>query len=99
MEQLIIVTTSDTIENHEIKEYLGIVSARNWVLNAQIQYDIKKKEKNIENYRKFIEETEQALVTEAKEKGGNAVIGVTIDVVREAFGPFITMYGTAVRIE
>lgn len=99
MEQIIIITTSDTIQNHQIKEYLGLVSSRNWVLNANIQLDIKKKEKNLDNYRQFILECEETLQIEAKEKGGNAVIGVTLNCAKDAFGWIMTMYGTAVRIE
>lgn len=99
MEQLIIITTSDTIQNHQITEYLGLVSARSWSFNGTIQFDPKKPEKNIENYRKFIEEAETCLMLEAKKKGANAVIGVSIEREKLAAAQFLIMYGTAVRIE
>lgn len=99
MEQIIIITTSETIENHKIKEYLGMVSARNWAPNATVQFDSKKKEKNIDGYRKLIADAESALQMEAKHKGANAVVGVSVECTSVTLGQMITLYGTAVRIE
>lgn len=98
MEQLIIITTSSTIQNRQIKKYLGLVSARGWTATGFVTGDLSK-EKNRDGYRDLILSTEENLRQEAKRIGANAVIRVEFHLDSRPAGTFLFAFGTAVVIE
>jgi len=102
-----IVTTTPTIEEHLIEEYLGIVVGEA-ILGAHIGRDILASVTDIVGGRSaaYEEEVRKAraialneMTSEAKGKGGNAVVGVDIDyeVIRQGM-LMVSASGTAVRV-
>jgi uncharacterized protein YbjQ (UPF0145 family) len=64
----ILITTTPTVENRPVREYLGIVSG-----------EFYSKDLSLSMLRKARKEAIQEMIKEAKELGANAVIGVKID--------------------
>jgi uncharacterized protein YbjQ (UPF0145 family) len=102
-----IITTTPTIEDHPIEEYLGIVVGEA-ILGAHIGRDILASVTDIVGGRSaaYEEEVRKArtialneMTAEAKGKGGNAVVGVDIDyeVIRQGM-LMVSASGTAVRV-
>ncbi len=102
-----IVTTTPTIQDHPIEEYLGIVVGEA-ILGAHIGRDILASVTDIVGGRSaaYEEEVRKArtialneMTAEAKGKGGNAVVGVDIDyeVIRQGM-LMVSASGTAVRV-
>jgi uncharacterized protein YbjQ (UPF0145 family) len=102
-----IITTTPTIEEHPIEEYLGVVAGEA-ILGAHIGRDILASLTDIVGGRSaaYEEEVRKArsialneMTAEAKGKGGNAVVGVDIDyeVIRQGM-LMVSASGTAVRV-
>ncbi len=102
-----IITTTPTIEEHPIEEYLGIVVGEA-ILGAHIGRDILASVTDIVGGRSaaYEEEVRKAraialneMTAEAKSKGGNAIVGVDIDyeVIRQGM-LMVAASGTAVRV-
>lgn len=102
-----IITTTPTIEGHPIEAYLGIVTGEA-ILGAHIGRDILASITDVigGRSREYEEEVRKArdialeeMTTEAKAKGGNAVVGVDIDyeVIRQGM-LMVSASGTAVRV-
>jgi len=102
-----IITTTPTLEGQPIKEYLGLVTGEA-ILGAHIGRDIMASITDIIGGRsaEYEEEVRKARViavdemtAEAKEKGGNAVVGVDVDyeVIRQGM-LMVAVSGTAVKI-
>ncbi|MGD2147711.1 MAG: YbjQ family protein [Anaerolineae bacterium] len=102
-----IITTTPTVEGHPVEQYLGVVTGEA-ILGAHIGRDIlaaftdivggrsAEYEEEVRNAREVaLEEME----SEARRRGGNAVVGVDIDyeVIREGM-IMVSISGTAVRI-
>ncbi len=104
----ILITSSEFIANHEIKQHLGLVRG-NTIRARHIGKDILAVLRNIvggeiHEYTKLMAESrEQALdrmLDEARELGANAVIGVRFSTSVIAGGAAeLLAYGTAVIIE
>ena len=102
-----IITTTPTIEGHPIQEYLGIVTGEA-ILGAHIGRDILASFTDIIGGRssEYEEEVQKArriamdeMVSQAKGRGGNAVVGVDIDyeVIRDGM-LMVSASGTVVRV-
>lgn len=94
----IIITTTDQIEGHSIKQYIGLVSSRGSVATAYTNADFSK-EKNLSGYRNLIQSMEEGIRKEALAKGANAVVGVKFKMDQRTGGTFLFGFGTAVIIE
>jgi uncharacterized protein YbjQ (UPF0145 family) len=104
-----ITTTTDIIEGHPIKQYLGIVSSEA-IIGANIFKDLLAGIRDIvggrsETYEKVINDARNNALTEliakAESIGANAVIGIDLDFETVGSGSSMLMVmatGTAVRI-
>lgn len=103
-----LITTTDSIEGHQIDKYLGIVTGET-VCSVSFFSDIKAGiedlvGKRLETYEKELEHAkDNALVEMIKEGeilGAHAVVGVDIDYL-EMFGKYIMVVvnGTAVQLK
>ncbi|WP_372746480.1 heavy metal-binding domain-containing protein [Lutibacter sp.] len=104
-----IITTTNTIETHTIKEYLGIVTGET-IIGANIFKDFFAGIRDIvggrsSSYEGVLREAKDTALKEMQEQanrlGANAVIGVDLDY--ETVGPnggmlMVTASGTAVKI-
>ena len=104
-----ILTTTNTLETHPIKEYLGIVSGET-IIGANIFKDFFAGIRDIVggrsgSYEKVLREAKEIALKEMQEQaqrlGANAVIGIDLDY--ETVGPnggmlMVTASGTAVKI-
>ena len=79
------ITTTDTIPGYRILETLGLVVAVS--------------EYKMGRPRKAIYIAINNLISQAKERGGNAVIGLKISATAGSEAMAIVVYGTAVRVE
>jgi uncharacterized protein YbjQ (UPF0145 family) len=106
-EEMMIITTTPTVEGHTIEAYLGIVTGEA-ILGAHIGRDIMASFTDIlgGRSREYEEEVRKArdiaieeMAAEAASKGGNAVVGVDIDyeVIRQGM-LMVSASGTAVTI-
>lgn len=94
----IIITTTPSIEGHQIKRYLGLVSFRAWTAtNIILSGD--QKNKNVEKYRDFIRSAQEGLRAEAAALGANAVIGVQLLPPDGKLASTMLISGTAVIVE
>ena len=102
-----IITTTPTIEGHPIQEYLGIVTGEA-ILGAHIGRDILASFTDIIGGRssEYEEEVQKArriamdeMGSQAKGRGGNAVVGVDIDyeVIRDGM-LMVSASGTVVQV-
>jgi len=102
-----IITTTPNIEGQQIQEYLGLVTGEA-ILGAHIGRDILASITDIVGGRssEYEEEVRKARViavdemtSEAKEKGGNAIVGVDLDyeVIRQGM-LMVAVSGTVVKI-
>lgn len=102
-----IITTTNTIEGHEIREYLGIVAGEA-IMGANIVRDLFASITDIVGgrsgaYEEKLAQAREIALREMADKaarlGGDAVVGVDIDyeVVREGM-LMVTAAGTAVRL-
>jgi uncharacterized protein YbjQ (UPF0145 family) len=105
---MMIITTTPNIEGHQIKEYLGLVTGEA-ILGAHIGRDILASITDIVGGRsaEYEEEVQKArkiaveeMTLEAKDRGGNAIVGVDVDyeVIRQGM-LMVSVTGTAVTIE
>jgi uncharacterized protein YbjQ (UPF0145 family) len=104
-----ILTTTNTIETHPVKEYLGIVSGET-IIGANIFKDFFAGIRDIVggrsgSYEKVLREAKEIALKEMQEQaqrlGANAVIGIDLDY--ETVGPnggmlMVTASGTAIKI-
>jgi uncharacterized protein YbjQ (UPF0145 family) len=104
---MMIITTTPNIEGQQIQDYLGLVTGEA-ILGAHIGRDILATITDIVGGRssEYEEEVRKARViavdemtSEAKEKGGNAIVGVDLDyeVIRQGM-LMVAVSGTAVKI-
>jgi len=102
-----IITTTPNIEGQQIQEYLGLVAGEA-ILGAHIGRDIMASITDIIGGRsaEYEEEVRKARViavdemtSEAKTKGGNAIVGVDVDyeVIRQGM-LMVAVSGTVVKI-
>jgi len=102
-----IVTTTPGLEGHPIEEYLGVVTGEA-ILGAHIGRDILASFTDIIGGRsaEYEQEVQKArriamdeMVARAKDRGGNAVVGVDIDyeVIRDGM-LMVSASGTVVRV-
>ncbi len=102
-----IITTTPNIEGQQIQEYLGLVTGEA-ILGAHIGRDILASITDIVGGRstEYEEEVRKARViavdemtSEAKTKGGNAIVGVDVDyeVIRQGM-LMVAVSGTVVKI-
>lgn len=102
-----IVTTTPSLEGHPIEEYLGVVTGEA-ILGAHIGRDILASFTDIVGGRsaEYEQEVQKArriamdeMVARAKDRGGNAVVGVDIDyeVIRDGM-LMVSASGTVVRV-
>ena len=102
-----VITTTPTVENHPIEEYLGVVAGEA-ILGAHIGRDIMASLTDIVGGRSSAYEQEvrkartiamNEMAAEAEHKGANAVVGVDIDyeVIRQGM-LMVSISGTAVKI-
>ena len=104
-----ILTTTNTLETHPIKGYLGIVSGET-IIGANIFKDFFAGIRDIVggrsgSYEKVLREAKEIALKEMQEQaqrlGANAVIGIDLDY--ETVGPnggmlMVTASGTAIKI-
>lgn len=105
-----ILTTTNSIENHKIIDYLGIVTGISY--NSSYSYkgksmsfkDMFSKQKYFEIYaeslEKIKEEAFQKLQDNAKALGANAVVGIHVDVETMANTTtlIVSITGTSVKV-
>jgi uncharacterized protein YbjQ (UPF0145 family) len=107
MEDDMILTTTPSIEGKHIQEYLGLVTGEA-ILGAHIGRDIMASITDIvggrsseyeEEVRKARNIAAEEMASEARAKGGNAVVGVDIDyeVIRQGM-LMVSVSGTAVKV-
>ena len=103
-----ILTTTNTIETHPVKEYLGIVTGET-IIGANIFKDFFAGIRDIvggrsSSYEGVLREAKDTAIKEMQEQaqrlGANAVIGIDLDY--ETVGPnggmlMVTASGTAIR--
>jgi len=103
-----ILTTTNTLETHQVKEYLGIVSGET-IIGANIVKDFFAGIRDIVggrsgSYEKVLREAKDTALKEMKDQaqilGATAVIGIDLDC--ETVGPkgamlMVTASGTAVK--
>lgn len=94
----IIITTTPSIEGHQIKNYLGLVASKGWVPTIAMQGD-SKKDKNLEHQYKLMESVESGLKAEAERLNANAVVSVKFHYDKGGVGSTLIVFGTAVLIE
>ena len=104
-----ITTTTNIIEGHPVKEYLGIVSSET-IIGANLFKDLFAGIRDIvggrsNTYEKVIDEARTSamneLVQKAQSLGANAIIGIDLDFETVGSGGSMLMVlatGTAVRI-
>ena len=102
-----IITTTPTVENHAIRQYLGIVTGEA-IMGANIIKDLFASITDIvggrsATYERELQKARQIAIdemaAEAKEMGGDAVVGVDLDyeVIREGM-LMVAVSGTAVKL-
>jgi uncharacterized protein YbjQ (UPF0145 family) len=103
-----VITTTPTIEEHKIKDYLGLVTGEA-IMGANIFRDIFAGVRDIVGGRSAAYEKELAKAREiameelevrANEKGANAIVAIDIDY--EAIGSgmlMVSISGTAVKVD
>lgn len=96
-----ILTTTHSIEGHNIEDYLGIVTGVS--TNLKKKYSLKTT-KNLDIIADLIneakEEAFQDLKTNALKLQANAVVGISIDVeTSSAMYFFVSITGTAVKVK
>ncbi|MEL0651764.1 heavy metal-binding domain-containing protein [Algibacter sp. TI.3.09] len=97
-----ILTTTNTIEGHSIKNYLGVVSGVDVNMpKTTISFNM---EKYYENYENKINEVKEAafqkLHANANKLGANAVVGIALDIETMPTSGIIivSITGTAVMV-
>ena len=104
-----ILTTTNTLETHQVKEYLGIVTGET-IIGANIFKDFFAGIRDIVggrsgSYEKVLREAKDTALKEMKDQaqslGASAVIGIDLDY--ETVGPkggmlMVTASGTAVKL-
>lgn len=96
-----VLTTTNSIEGHQIVDYLGIVTGVSSNLKKKYSF---KTEKNLEIIASLIDEAKeeafQSLKANAQKLGANAVVGITLDFeTSSAMYFFVSVTGTAVKAE
>ena len=103
-----ITTTTNSIEGHPVKEYLGVISAET-IIGANIFKDLFAGIRDIVGgrsgtYERVLQEAKQTamqeLVGKASSMGANAVIGIDLDFETVGSGNMLMVIatGTAVKI-
>lgn len=105
-----IITTTNSIEGHNVLEYMGIVSGEA-IIGANVFRDFFASIRDIvggraASYEEVLREAKDSALREMEEKatalGANAVIGVDLDYETVGSGGsmlMVTAAGTAVRID
>ena len=97
-----ILTTTDTLEDHSIKNYLGIVTGVDVSMpKATLTFNMEKYYESYENKINLVkEEAFQKLKDNASKLGANAVVGIGIDVETLPSSGIIvvSVTGTAVTV-
>lgn len=92
----IIITTTPSIQGHQIKKYIGLVSFRAWTPSVSVFVG---DPKSAEKYRQFIQSAQDGLCREAAALGANAVIGIQVLPPEGKMASTMIFTGTAVIIE
>lgn len=91
----IIITTTPSVEGHQIKEYLGLICVR-----ASGNFDRKDDDKQQGAQNALMKEVQEKLKAEAQKIGANAVISVRLlNMTITGLGFATSAYGTAVSAE
>lgn len=101
-------TTTNSIEGHPVKEYLGVISAET-IIGANIIKDVFAGIRDIiggrsGTYERVLQEAKQTAMKELEERasnmGANAVIGIDLDFETVGGGHMLMVIatGTAVKI-
>lgn len=97
-----ILTTTNSIENHNIKDYLGIVTGVDVNMpKATLSFNM---QKYYESYENKINEVKEAAFQKLKDNAtklkANAVVGISVDVETSATTGLImvSITGTAVKV-
>ncbi|MDN3664964.1 heavy metal-binding domain-containing protein [Algibacter miyuki] len=97
-----ILTTTNTIEGHSIKNYLGVVSGVDVNMpKTTISFNMEKYYENYENkINEVKEEAFQKLQDNAYKLGANAVVGIALDIETMPTSGIIivSITGTAVMV-
>ena len=97
-----ILTTTNTIEGHSIKNYLGVVSGVDVSMpKTTISFNMEKYYENYENkINEVKEEAFQKLQDNAYKLGANAVVGIALDIETMPTSGIIivSITGTAVMV-
>lgn len=103
-----LTTTTNNIEGHPVREYLGVISAET-IIGANIFKDLFAGIRDIVggrsgSYERVLQEAKQTAMQELKDKasamGANAVIGIDLDFETVGTGNMLMVVatGTAVKI-
>lgn len=103
-----ITSTTNTIEGHPVREYLGVISAET-IIGANIFKDLFAGIRDIVGgrsgtYERVLQEAKQTAMRELQEKastmGANAVIGIDLDFETVGSGNMLMVIasGTAVKL-
>ncbi len=95
-----ILTTTNSIEEHSIQDYLGIVTGVSSLIKKDFSF---KTERNLEIIENVINEAKenafQKLKTNAHNLKANAVIGISVDIETVSGSYFfVSATGTAVKV-
>jgi uncharacterized protein YbjQ (UPF0145 family) len=95
-----ILTTTNSIEGHQIQDYLGIVTGVSTNVKTSFSF---KSEKNKKLYEVFINEAKEQAFQSLKENAvklkANAVVGISIDIEASSTSYFfVSITGTAVKV-
>ncbi|WP_405294512.1 heavy metal-binding domain-containing protein [Algibacter sp. Ld11] len=97
-----ILTTTNTIEGHSIKNYLGVVSGVDVNMpKTTISFNMEKYYENYENkINEVKEEAFQKLQDNANKLGANAVVGIALDIetIPTSGIIIVSITGTAVMV-
>lgn len=96
-----ILTTTNSIEGHQIENYLGIITGVSTNIKTSFSF---KTEKNKSLYRGFINEAKEEAFQNLKDNAinlkANAVVGITIDIETSPNSYFfVSITGTAVKVK
>lgn len=102
-----IISTTNSLDNHPVKEYLGLVAGET-IIGANIFRDIFASIRDVvggrsSSYEEVLRKAKDTAIKEMKqlaaEKGANAVIGIDLDYETVGQGMLMVVAsGTAVRI-
>lgn len=90
-----IITTTDSIETHEITSYLGVITGSSYVYAKRLKE--MKASAQPELVARAEEEAKAAFIAKAEEMSATAIVGVSLDFENVNGAICIVYSGTAVR--